>query len=521
MLGEDTIIGSAKEDISKGVVKEGLGAVVRGAVFSAPANALRFSGEVVEGYARAGGTTGTALASLGLNLFFGKPTAMEDLQEQIQPGRREALDKVFEDFAVYDLAHAIERKRDELIEKPETVTGSAIEGLSQFLAPYGMLSKIGKTYRGYRGAYVKEAITGIAFFDPDDQNLTTMLKEYGYHIPIITDILAKDEEDSNIAKRIKSALEAVLIIAPFDAGKITDDILTMHKHKRAVEKGKLELLQDGVVSEETTQLLEQTAEAMGKLEPVDIELMVRQDVEAKVAKYSDRIRKVRGATQANKKKIADQNKIEADKNLDMHNAIVEDFESKLSINNGLDRTDPRFFHVTKKVFGKRVLDTARLRQAKNMEARPTFEQLEASKVTDTGDSVAEAMIPPRNSQRELDDLYNITLKPENVEALTVVFSEMKKARPDLWNDKKPPMKAAFDMIVKLSDEGNLMDFTKDHPLYDALNKAGMSFEDFTVNGLGAASEAGQILRNFRKIKESHATKSLKREYELRDILSIQ
>ena len=521
VLGEDTIIGTAKEDISKGVVKEGLGAVVRGAVFSAPANALRFTGEVVEGYARAGGTTGTALASLGLNLFFGKPTAMEDLQEKIQPGRREALDKVFEDFAVYDLAHAIERKRDELIEKPETVTGSAIEGLSQFLAPYGMLSKIGKAYRGYRGAYVKEAITGIAFFDPDDQNLTTMLKEYGYHIPIITDILAKDEEDSNIAKRIKSALEAVLIIAPFDAGKITDDILIMHRHKRAVEKGKLELLQDGVVSEETAQLLEQTAEAMGKLEPVDIELMVRQDVEAKVAKYSDRIRKVRGATEANKKKIADQNRIEADKNLDMHNAIVEDFESKLSINNGLDRTDPRFFHVTKKVFGKRVLDTARLRQAKNMEARPTFEQLEASKVTDTGDSVAESMIPPRNSQRELDDLYNITLKPENIEALTVVFSEMKKARPDLWNDKKPPMKAAFDMIVKLSDEGNLMDFTKDHPLYDALNKAGMSFEDFTVNGLGAASEAGQILRNFRKIKESHATKSLKREYELRDLLSKQ
>ena len=521
IMGEDTIIGAAKEDISEGLIQEGLGAATRGAVFSAPANLLRFVGEASEGIVRSGGTKGQAFASLGLKLFFGKPTAMEDLQEKITPGRTEALDKMFEDFAVYDMAHAIENKRDELIAPPETVTGSAIEGLAQFLGPYGLLGTAGKVYRGYKGAYVREAITGVAFFDPDDQNITTMLKEYGVHIPIVTDILAKDEEDARIVKRIKSALEAVFILAPFDAGKITDDILTVHKHKKAVDKAKLELIQDGVVSDETAQLLEQTAGAMGKLEPVDIELMVKKDVEAKVASYSDRIRKVRGATEANKKKVSEQNKIEAEKNLDMHNAIVEDFESKLSINNNLDRTDPRFFHVTKKVFGKRVLDTAKLRQAKNMEARPTFEQVEASKVTDTGDSVAEAMLPPKNSQRELDDLYNITLKPENVEALTVVFSEMRKSRPDLWNDKKPPMKAAFDMIVKLSDEGNLMDFTKDHPLYDALNKAGMSFEDFTVNGLGAASEAGQILRNFRKIKESHATKSLKREYELRDLLNKQ
>lgn len=521
IMGEDTIIGAAKEDISEGLIQEGLGAATRGAVFSAPANLLRFVGEASEGIVRSGGTKGQAFASLGLKLFFGKPTAMEDLQEKITPGRTEQLDKMFEDFAVYDMAHAIENKRDELIAPPETVTGSAIEGLAQFLGPYGLLGTAGKVYRGYKGAYVREAITGVAFFDPDDQNITTMLKEYGVHIPIVTDILAKDEEDARIVKRIKSALEAVFILAPFDAGKITDDILTVHKHKKAVDKAKLELVQDGVVSDETAQLLEQTAGAMGKLEPVDIELMVKKDVEAKVASYSDRIRKVRGATEANKKKVSEQNKIEAEKNLDMHNAIVEDFESKLSINNNLDRTDPRFFHVTKKVFGKRVLDTAKLRQAKNMEARPTFEQVEASKVTDTGDSVAEAMLPPKNSQRELDDLYNITLKPENVEALTVVFSEMRKARPDLWNDKKPPMKAAFDMIVKLSDEGNLMDFTKDHPLYDALNKAGMSFEDFTVNGLGAASEAGQILRNFRKIKESHATKSLKREYELRDLLNKQ
>ena len=520
IMGEDTMIGAVKEDISKGKT-EIVGAATRGAVFSAPANLLRFVGEASEGVVRSGGTKGQAFASLGLKLFFGKPTAMEDLQEKITPGRTEQLDKMFEDFAVYDLAHAIENKRDELIAPPETVTGSAIEGLAQFLGPYGLLGTAGKVYRGYKGAYVREAITGVAFFDPDDQNITTMLKEYGVHIPIVTDILAKDEEDARIVKRIKSALEAVFILAPFDAGKITDDILTVHKHKKAVDTAKLELIQDGVVSDETAQLLEQTAGAMGKLEPVDIELMVKKDVEAKVASYSNSIRKFRGAKEANKKKVSEQNKIEAEKNLDMHNAIVEDFESKLSINNNLDRTDPKFFHVTKKVFGKRVLDTAKLRQAKNMEARPTFEQVEASKVTDTGDSVAEAMLPPKNSQRELDDLYNITLKPENVEALTVVFSEMRKSRPDLWNDKKPPMKAAFDMIVKLSDEGNLMDFTKDHPLYDALNKAGMSFEDFTVNGLGAASEAGQILRNFRKIKESHATKSLKREYELRDLLNKQ
>jgi uncharacterized protein YdcH (DUF465 family) len=252
-----------------------------------------------------------------------------------------------------------------------------------------------------------------------------------------------------------------------------------------------------------------------------IQLKVKDELEQKAAKYSEEIKKVRGVTEEKKADQIRKNKEEAEKNIEMSNKIVEDFEAKLSVNNDIPRDSPDFVHISKKVFGRRVLNTELLRKAKNMESKPSFIEKESTRVTEAGEAVGDIIIPPRNSADARSALFNKTLTPENIDALTVVFSEMKRLRPDLWNDKLPPMKAAYKMVVKLSDEGIDMNFKNEHPLFQALEKAGMSFEDFTVHGLGAASEAGQILRSFRNVKQSFATEALKREYALRELLNKQ
>ena len=529
MFGEDSKIGAVGGDIiEEGFLHRNEEGKLSGIVAKAGAGITQAASEGVQfvgSMAEALGRSDLSLAP-SFNPTFRGGLSVGHVNEEFWEARKDPeyskkVDEAFENFAIYDLAHAIEKGKKETFAESETFTGSAVEGLSQFFGPYGAMGLVNKAYRGYKGAYVKEIITGLAFFDPDDKNLTTFLKELGIHIPVITDILAKDDDDPTMVKRLKNVLEAVFVMLPFDAGKITDDILVINRHKLNVDKAKKELLDFGSVSKETAEELEKSAQAIGEVKPVDIELMVKEEIAEKVSKYSERIKKVRGATEANKKAVEQSNKKIADENLEMHNAIIEGFEEQLSPNRGLKRTDKDFVHVSKKVFGKRVLNSELLRSAKNMEARLSFEEIEAGKVMDTGESVSEIMIAPKGSDRELDDLFNKTLKPENIEALTVVFSEMKKARPELWDDSLPPMKASFEMVTKLTKEGNLMNFTKDHPLYDALEKAGMSFEDFTIHGLGAASEAGQILRSFRMIKESYATKSLKREYELRELLNKQ
>ena len=509
------------------------------------ASGIETVGDVISGVSKTAPLGNYAMfANFAMKFISGdQPTKIEEVVKEVYPEYTEEMEKHFnEDYVLYRLAHNIRAETEErfgLEEDEKTVTHDIVKGLTQFFAPYGAIAKTAKFARGYKGAYKNELITGFAFFDEDEQNVTNLLEEFGVYIPIVTDILAKDEDDAYVVKKIKSALESVLVMLPFDAGRIADDILVAHKHKVTIDKAKLELLEDGVVSRSTAELLEQTSKAVGELQPVNItpwgeavetaqdkatrtiRLKVKDELEQKAAKYSDEIKKVRGVTEDRKIEQNKKNKEEAEKNIAMSNKIVEDFEAKLSVNNDTPRDSPEFVHVSKKVFGRRVLNTELLRKAKNMESKPTFVEKEMTRVTEAGESVGDIIIPPRNSADARDALFNKTLTPETIDGLTVVFSEMKRLRPDLWNDKLPPMKAAYKMVVALSDEGVDMTFKNKHPLFQSLEKAGMSFEDFTVHGLGAASEAGQILRSFRNIKQSFATDALKREYALRDLLNKQ
>ena len=541
LTGIPSAIASVADDLYNTNYKK---AIIHGGADAYSAG-LRTVGAVMEGTAKTAPLPNSfVFANLALKFISGdQPTKIEEAVKEAFPKYTEEMEKQFtEDFVLYKLANGIQRETEKkfaLKEEEKTVTNDVVQGLTQFFAPYGIIAKTAKFARGYKGAYKNELITGFMFFEEDEQNVTNMLEEFGVHIPIITDILAKDEDDAYVVKKIKAALEAVLLIAPFDAGKIADDILVAHKHKTTIDKAKQELLEDGVVSRATAELLEQTSKAVGELQPAKISpwgevpetaqdkatrtirLKVKDELEQKAAKYSEEIKKVRGVTEEKRAEQVRKNKEEAEKNIEMSNKIVEDFEAKLSVNNDVPRDSPDFVHISKKVFGRRVLNTKLLREAKNMEAKPSFIEKESTRVTEAGEAVGDVIVPPRNDADARDALFNKTLTPETIDALTVVFSEMKRLRPDLWNDKLPPMKAAYKMVVKLSDEGIDMNFKNEHPLFQALEKAGMSFEDFTVHGLGAASEAGQILRSFRNVKQSFATDALKREYALRELLNKQ
>ena len=75
------------------------------------------------------------------------------------------------------------------------------------------------------------------------------------------------------------------------------------------------------------------------------------------------------------------------------------------------------------------------------------------------------------------------------------------------------MENIFDSVV----EGNLA-LKGDHPLWDALDKAGMSFEDFTLMHLGSASVAGKTLNKYSQLASKVKPKSLKQQEELEEML---
>ena len=84
-----------------------------------------------------------------------------------------------------------------------------------------------------------------------------------------------------------------------------------------------------------------------------------------------------------------------------------------------------------------------------------------------------------------------------------------------------PMESIFNSIVRMGDEGMDMTFGINHPLWDALQDAGMSFEDFAKDALGAVSEAGSTLGKFSQLSNRVKPKNIKQAESLERRLKSQ
>ncbi|MEL7279098.1 MAG: hypothetical protein AAFY35_04210 [Pseudomonadota bacterium] len=98
----------------------------------------------------------------------------------------------------------------DLIAEPETVTGQVVSGISQFVTGFATVRGTGGL-SGVKGALMDGAIVDAFMFDPNDDNLTAMLEDFGLDAPVITDLLATDPEDPEYINRLRNATEGAAL----------------------------------------------------------------------------------------------------------------------------------------------------------------------------------------------------------------------------------------------------------------------------------------------------------------------
>jgi hypothetical protein len=425
----------------------------------------------------------------------------------------------------YNISDKLEQARN-VFPEPETVTGQISEELLKFFVGIKGVDKVTKLGSGLKGLYVNSAITSAVFFDPEEEWLANTLNEFESVAPFVPDILVSSENKDVFENRLAKALESAVLIAPFQIPALTKALGNVYSHLDNIRIAKIEQLKEGAVSETTRKALDKSREAlMGTDIPPKVELL--NGVLIKAGEKGERIKRARAKEIGIELEKKAQNAKIADENKEMYNKLVNEFEEGLTVNrdNMLKAGDDGFFTVTDMVGGRKVINMDKIRQAKDEALQSKDVKSEkgmigkASKeITMEGyESVDEITYldsdtVAKMTQDEVAELSQRVLTTENVEALTTVAAELKKLRPDLWNDKKTVTKNLFDLVVKNADELSVNN--GEHPLWKALDKAGMSFEDFVVSNLGSASEAGRILNKYSQLAKRVKPKSIKQQEEL-------
>ena len=425
-------------------------------------------------------------------------------------------EELLESNILYNLSQRIERTKDVLPE-PETGTGQAVEPISQFVTGFVTAGRLTGLGNSFKGMLAKEFITGHSFFDKDEENISEVVKDLGYSMPIVKDMFVKEEDEGNFAKRFKNGADAVFIVGGVDGlARLTKYTTNLFRYKKGTEDAHVELLRDGEVSEETSDRLKGLAEEIKSTDVSKIKGKVKKEVAKKFNKLSERALMARARGLELDKQKRQQNKQIAKENVELHNQIVSEFEENLTVNSSrrLQRDNPAFVRISSKdKDGKKVLDSDLLVRAKEMDVTP--ERLQ--EITEAGEVIEDPIfVKDLNTNENHQELFQRTLTLDNIDALTVVAKELFDASPDTWDKNVRVMDNIFNAVVRKD-----LTIMEDHPLWKALDKAGMSFEDFTVAHLGDASMAGRILQKYSELAKRVKPRSLKEEQKRNQTLRNQ
>ena len=430
----------------------------------------------------------------------------------------------------------------------ESVIGGIGEGGVQFATGFGITGKLTKLGGyGYKNLFLKEAIVGAAFFDPEEALLTDLGVSFldGVLGTNMAEYIARQEDDSVFVKRLKGAGEGVLFGVPltYAGDKIAKVFKGIKDKKIAIEDAKLEQKKTGKVSDETMERIDANgkiiAEDAAEVEEIIANAKPNKKTIKKAKKISDNVQKIKAKQTEVKQKKIEANKKVVKSEVKIHNELVEEFEDNLGINKDFIRGDSGYITITTVKGGKRILDPTKLEAAKNLSVQKIDE-------VDTANSKLATRQDPRMPQSvyiekgvedkyDISELFDRVLKVENIEALTVVAKELRDANPSMWKDKKKitirdqktgkkrrvtVKKSVMENIFDSVTRGDLT-LRANHPLWDALDKAGMSFEDFTLMHLGSASQAGKILNKYSQLAKRVKPKSQKQQDELDEMLKNQ
>ena len=145
--------------------------------------------------------------------------------------------------------------------KPNEYKKNLIEVIYQYAKGYKGLGTLEKG--GHKALYIKKWAKGHGIFDMENKLLTDLMNDLNVELPFITSLLAKDIDDAEFETRLESGLETTLSLAPFDMPKVVTYFKKVRTHKQNVELGEKELIENGVISEESANTLANSAEVLG------------------------------------------------------------------------------------------------------------------------------------------------------------------------------------------------------------------------------------------------------------------
>ena len=116
---------------------------------------------------------------------------------------------------LYKTSNKIDELRDNAVTalgfetaETESVLGGLTEGITQFATGYGITGKLTKLgNHGYKNLFLKEAIVGAAFFDPEETLMTDLGVSFldGVFDTNMSEYIARQDDDSLAVKRLKGA----------------------------------------------------------------------------------------------------------------------------------------------------------------------------------------------------------------------------------------------------------------------------------------------------------------------------
>ena len=404
----------------------------------------------------------------------------------------------------------ISEAAEEAIPDTETNIGFFIEGMSQFATGF-VLSRRLTGLKGVKGSFANSAIADATAFDPFEGNISNLINEEAPFLKnIFTEALAQDEDATAFQNRLRNAGEGFIL------GGVFEGVTAAYKFARGTKKAKEELVENGEVSKET---LESLDEAADEIEVIESNLKKEAEDFVKIKNGEDIpppssmpdtevVKKERVAwrkkydisrAKANTEIELEEQKSRADgtarRNRFIAEALIEEFE------NGLQRDGMKNVKISKEVNGKLEIDPtlARVVSKERLEKLTSVKQKSFRDVLfGVGENSLEVSDAVNLSMSE-GEMFSAVLKPEKFDALVSVAADLRDMSKSkglgLWNDQNKVIDNLFNLTVEREMIGG-------QELLDVLSKYGLSFEDYVMTVVGSGSEAGRTLNKLSQIRRS-------------------
>ena len=404
----------------------------------------------------------------------------------------------------------ISEAAEEAIPDTETNIGFFIEGMSQFATGF-VLSRRLTGLKGVKGSFANSAIADATAFDPFEGNISNLINEEAPFLKnIFTEALAQDEDATAFQNRLRNAGEGFIL------GGVFEGVTAAYKFARGTKKAKEELVENGEVSKET---LESLDEAADEIEVMESNLKKEAEDFVKIKNGEDIpppssmpdtevVKKERVAwrkkydisrAKANTEIELEEQKSRADgtarRNRFIAEALIEEFE------NSLQRDGMKNVKISKEVNGKLEIDPtlARTVSKERLEKLTSVKQKSFRDVLfGVGENSLEISDAVNLSMSE-GEMFSAVLKPEKFDALVSVAADLRDMSKSkglgLWNDQNKVIDNLFNLTVEREMIGG-------QELLDVLSKYGLSFEDYVMTVVGSGSEAGRTLNKLSQIRRS-------------------